>query len=232
MADGIRRIAVAALLALPMAGQAETTGLYHPYVNQGEREIEYGLVWRDLGGEDFSLQRASFAYSWTDDIATELYLLSELPTHGDTRVRGYELELRWQLTEQGEYASDWGLIFEVESGDDISRREVAAGVLWEKELGHRFVATANALVEYEFGNDVKNEFETAFRGQLRYLKHPAFEPAIEAYFDDIDKAVGPVLLGSASLSAGRKLHWEAGLLFGVEKETPDVSLRAELELEF
>lgn len=221
-----------ALLVLPGVGHAGTTGVYHPYVNPLEREIEYAIVRRDLGGEAVNLQRASFAYSWSDHIATEFYVLSEFPTHERSRARAFEVEVLWQLTEQGEYSADWGLVFEAEIGADTDRHAVAAGVLWEKELGHRFVATANALVEVEFGSDIENEIETEFRGQLRYLKHPGFEPAIELYLDDIDKAIGPAWLGTARISDRRKLHWEAGLLFGLDEATPDRSLRVGLEFEF
>ncbi|MBK8286249.1 MAG: hypothetical protein IPK97_15970 [Ahniella sp.] len=216
---------------LPLAN-AGTPGVYHPYVNQAEREIEYGLVRRDLGGDAVNLQRASFGYSWTDNLATEFYVLSEFPTHDQARARAVEVEVRWQLTEQGEYASDWGLLFEAEIGTDTDRHALAAGVLWEKELGHRFVAAANALVEVEFGSAIENEIETEFRGQLRYLKHPLFEPAIELYSDDIDKAIGPVVLGTARIAEGRKIHWEAGMLFGLDRATPDRSLRLGIEFEF
>lgn len=226
------RITVLAALAVSPLVNAGTNGVYHPYVNQAEREIEYGLVRRDLGGDAVNLQRASFGYAWTDNLATEFYVLSEFPTHDQARARAVEVEVRWQLTEQGEYASDWGLIFEAEAGTDTDRHALAAGVLWEKELGRRWVAAANALVEVEFGSAIADEIETEFRGQLRYLKDPAFEPAIELYSDDIDKAIGPALLGTARISEGRKVHWEAALLFGLDEATPDRSLRLGLEFEF
>lgn len=225
--------ALACLLALPAsAATAATTNVYHPYVNAREREIEHALTWRDVGGRDLSLQRASIGYSWTDRLATELYLLSESPSQGGARARAWELEVKWQLTEQGEYASDWGLLFEAEAGRDSGRHEVAAGVLWEKELGHRWVAAANAMLEYEFGTGVGNEFETAFRGQLRYLHRPAFEPALELHLDDQDYAAGPALLGAWRLAPGRQLRWTFGTLFGIGHATPGLSLRASVEFEF
>jgi hypothetical protein len=158
-------LACSVTLAAVSCADAATTGIYHPYVNQREREIEYGVTWRGVGDERLSLQRASFAYAWTDRFATEVYLLSEFPSHGGVRARAYEVELKWQLTEQGEYASDWGLLVEAEVGYGIDRHEIATGVLWEKELGHRWVAAANATVGYEFGTDIGNEFETSLRGQ-------------------------------------------------------------------
>lgn len=208
---------------------AATNGVYHPYVNQGERELEYGI---SLRGMSRSFQRVSIGYAWTDRLATELYLLSESPSHGGSRARAFEFEARWQLTEQGEYAADWGLIFEAASNYDGQQHEVAAGILMEKELGHRWVATANALLEFEFGEDLANEFETAFRGQLRYLRSPAFEPAFEIYLDDLDYAAGPAAMGAIRLAPGRQLRWELGYLFGINAATPDTSLRAAIEFEF
>jgi hypothetical protein len=219
-------------LSLPGAAQAATNGIYHPYVNERERELEYGLVWRDVGGDAMTLQSASVAYAWNDRVSTELYVLSERPTHDRGRARAYELEVTWQLTEQGEYASDWGLLFEAEADRDADRREIAAGVLWEKELGHRWVAAANAMVEYEFGDEVENEFETAFRAQLRYLHAPGLEPAIELYLDDQDYAVGPAFQGVWRLVPGKQLRWEFGLLFGIGHSTPANSVRSGIEFEF
>lgn len=232
MPDLSRYALLAALTLAPGAGVAATPGVYHPYVNLHEREVEYSLVQRGIGDSVLTLQRASFGYAWTDRFATEFYLLSEFPSHGDSRARAFEFEARYELTEQGEYSSDWGLLFEAEFGDDSERHEVAAGVLWEKELGHRWVAAANALVEYEFGRDVENEFETALRTQLRHLHRASFEPALELYLDDQDYAAGPAMLGAVKLGAGRQLRWELGLLFGIDGDTPDRSLRGNLEFEF
>ncbi len=223
-------LALSAMLPTPLI--AATHGIYHPYVNTHEREIEYGITWRGIGDDAVSLQRASLAYAWTDNFSTELYLLSEFATHDQPRARAYEFEARWQLTEQGEYSSDWGLLLEVEAGAGQDRHEISAGVLWEKELGQRWVAAANGMLEYEFGSDVRDEFETAFRGQLRYLLSPAFEPAVEIYLDDTDYAIGPVALGAYRLAAGRQLRWEVGLYFGINEATPSLSLRSGVEFEF
>jgi hypothetical protein len=123
-------------------------------------------------------------------------------------------------------------LFEAEMGYGVERYAVAAGVLWEKELGQRWVAAANALVEFEFGEGISDEFETAFRGQLRYLAGPALEPAVELYLDDQDHAFGPALMGALRLAPGRQLHWELGFLLGLDAATPDSSLRAAIEFEF
>jgi hypothetical protein len=214
------------------SAQAEMRGVYHPYVNQGEREIEYGVTWRGVGDQSLSLQRASIAYAWTDRLSTELYLLSEYTGHGGQRLRQFELEAIWQIGEQGEYWADWALTFEVERTRGSDENELSIGVLWEKELGQRWVATANAYLESEFGGDVDDELETGFRGQLRFLHSPLFEPALEVYLDDEDYAAGPAVLGAWRLSPGRQLRWELGVPLGLTDRSPSISVRLDIEIEF
>lgn len=211
---------------------AEMNRIYHPYVEQNERELEYGFTLRDLGGENVLLNRAGIGYAWNDKLFTEVYLLTESITHEGEQIRGYELEAKWQLTEQGEYWADWGLLLEVGTARDINSHEVALGILWEKELANRWVASANAIAEYEYGSDIKDEFETALRAQLRYRYSMAVEPAFEFYLDDQDWAAGTALMGTVKLSGRKQIRWELGLLLGLDKETPDSSLRGGIEFEF
>lgn len=211
---------------------AEIRGIYHPYVNQGERELEYQLLWRGPDDQPDTLQQLSFGYAWTDRFATEIYLLAESVHQQGRRSRGYEVEAIWQLTEQGEYWADWGLLVELESDDQGKERELGVSVLMEKQLGRRWVGTLNAQLEYEFGDDTDNEFETGLRAQLRYLHKPTLEPALDLYLDDQDYALGPTLLGAVRLSPGRQLRWELGVPIGLKSRTPDLGLRFAVELEF
>lgn len=212
--------------------QAEMNRVYHPYVELHERELEYGFTLRDLGGDKVLLNRAGMGYAWNDKIFTEVYLLTESITHEGEQIRGYETEVKWQITEQGEYWADWGLLLEAGTAKDISSHEFALGILWEKELASRWVATANAIAEYEYGSDIKDEFETALRAQLRYRYNIAFEPAFELYLDDQDWAAGPALIGAVKLSGRKQVRWELGLLFGLDADTPETSLRGGIEFEF
>ncbi|HAU08968.1 MAG TPA: hypothetical protein DCS16_04440, partial [Gammaproteobacteria bacterium] len=91
-----------------------------------------------------------------------------------------EFELKWQLTEQGEYSADWGLVFELEHGVEQDLDELSVGLLLEKEFG-RWSATANLFAIQEWGEDIKSEFETAFGLQARYRYSRLFEPALEFY---------------------------------------------------
>lgn len=211
---------------------ADISRIYQPYVEQGERELEYAATLRDLGGEEILLNRLGVGYAWSDKIFTEVYLLTETISHEGEEIRGYEAEMKWQITEQGEYWADWGLLLEAGGARDIDRRELAVGLLWAKELASHWVATANGIVEYEYGDDVVDELETAVRAQFRYRYSAALEPALEFYLDDQDWASGPALIGAQKLGGRKQLRWELGVLFGLDATTPDASLRFGLEFEF
>lgn len=232
-AISVRRYTLCAFVCCWSAGaNAELNRVYHPYVEQHEREIEYGVVWRDVTDENIMLQRAGIGYAWAEHWFGEIYLLTESVTHEGEQIRGYEAEVKWQMTEQGEHWADWGLLMEMGSAHDINRRELALGLLMEKEIAASWSSTLNLFVEYEFGDDIKDEFETALRGQLRYRYSPAFEPAVEIYLDDQDWAVGPVITGIQKISAKKQVRWELGWLLGLDANTPDNNIRLAVEFEF
>lgn len=220
------------ITASTVQAHAEMNRVYHPYVEQNERELEYGFTLRDLGGDQVLLNRVGMGYAWNDKIFTEIYLLTESITHEGEQIRGYEAEIKWQITEQGEYWADWGLLLEAGTAKNISSHEFALGILWEKELASRWVTAANVIAEYEYGSDIKDEFETALRAQLRYRYNIELEPALEFYLDDQDWAAGPVLMGTVKFSGSKQVHWELGLLFGMDADTPETSLRGGIEFEF
>lgn len=216
----------------PLVAQAQFDRVYHPYVEQHEREIEYGNVWRDVTNETVSLERLGVGYSWNERWSGEIYVLKESLNEEMEKVHGYEAELIWQATEQGEYWADVGLLLEAGGTADTHQRELAAGLLVEKEFANSLSATLNLIAEYEFGNDVQNEVEAAARAQLRYRYSPSFEPAIEWYIDEKDSAAGPAILGRQGLSSSTQLRWELGYLLGLTEDTPDKTVRLNIEFEF
>lgn len=224
----IRSVLVVMLLipGLTLADDLAVDKVYHPYVQPMEREVE----WRMVAADGDHLQRLGIGQSVNDRVFVEGYLLAA--EEGDTfRLEGYELETRLQLSEQGEYAVDWGMIVELEKAHQEDEWELATALLMEKQWG-RWVGAANLWLEYEWGDEVKDEFETAMALQTRYRLSPAFEPAIEFYGGENTRALGPVAMGDVRFGAGKKLHWESGVLFGLSKKTPDAILRLLAEYEF
>lgn len=222
-----RCLALSLLLpTMVMADNLAIDKVYHPYVQAMEKEVE----WRLVAADGDHLQRLGIGRTLTDRIFVEGYLIAA--EEGDTfRLQGYELETRLQLTEQGEYAIDWGLLLELEKAHEEDEYELATALLMEKQWG-RWVGAANLWLEYEWGDAVKDEFETATALQARYRLSPEFEPAVEFYGGENTRALGPVAMGDIRFAAGKKLHWETGVLLGLSKKTPDATLRVLAESEF
>jgi hypothetical protein len=222
-----RCLALSLLLpTMVMADNLAIDKVYHPYVQAMEKEVE----WRLVAADGDHLQRLGIGRALTDRIFVEGYLIAA--EEGDTfRLQGYELETRLQLTEQGEYAIDWGLLLELEKAHEEDEYELATALLMEKQWG-RWVGAANLWLEYEWGDAVKDEFETATALQARYRLSPEFEPAVEFYGGENTRALGPVAMGDIRFAAGKKLHWETGVLLGLSKKTPDATLRVLAEYEF
>jgi hypothetical protein len=94
------------------------------------------------------------------------------------------------------------------------------------------VGTANLGLLYEWGSDVDNELESALALQGKYRYSRFVEPAIEFYSSEGGQGVGPVLLGSQRLGSRTQLHWEAGVIYGVDEDAADRTYKLILELEF
>ena len=226
------------LLSLLAAGgravaDAEIGRVYHPYVEPMEREIEWrSNVVDDPDSADHRDQKHWLAagYSIGERWFVEAYVIGAKDNGASLELEGFELEAKLQLTEQGEYWADWGMLFEVERETSENIWEIAVGGLMEKEIGPTSLA-ANLSAIYEFGGGIDNEFETAAALQWRWRYAEKFEPAIEYYVGDDLSALGPVGLGMFRFGH-QKLKWELGLLFGVDSVTPDKTYRVLFEYEF
>jgi len=208
--------------------------VYHPYVDALENEIEYRSVFLDSGSSKFNideLHQLSYGKSLGERFFSEVYLIgARTPTSGFD-LEAWEIEVKWQLTEQGEYSADWGLFFEFEDELDKSVNEVTVGLLAEKELG-RWSATANLNFIQEWGSAIKDEFETAVSLQARYRFSRAIEPALELYAGQDTLGLGPAFGGNLNLGIRKSLNWEAGIIMGLDDKTPDSTFRMLIEYEF
>ncbi len=227
------------LLSLFYQGCASANGstidkIYHPYVQPEEREIEFRSIIENGAGRssgDNRVYRLGYGQSFNDRWFGEAYLIGVKNDDQSFRLQEYELEAVWQMTEQGEYFADWGMLFELgrERSDDVT--EASAALLIETEW-RRWTGTANIYGIYEFGEDIDNEFETALSLQARYRYSRLLEPAVELYMGEDTKGLGPVVMGRWSLGGGRQLLWEGGLILGLDSQTPNQTLRILLEYEF
>ena len=212
---------------------AEVGRVYHPYVEPMERELEWrSNIVDDPDSEDHKDQKhwLGAGYSINDRWFVEASVIGEKDNGESLEFEGFELEAKWQLTEQGEFWADWGLLFEIERETSNNIWEVAVSGLMEKEIGPTSLA-ANLSAIYEYGGGIDNEFETAAALQWRWRYAEYFEPALEYYAGDNLAAAGPVGLGMFRVGR-QKLKWELGVLFGVDSVTPDKTCRVLFEYEF
>lgn len=216
-----------------VAADAEVGRVYHPYVQPLEREIEWRANVIDDSGHDKHKDRKywlAYGFSPLERWFVEAYVIARQDKGESLKISGFELEGKWQLTEQGEYWADWGMLFEIERETTDNIWEYAAAGLVEKEFGPTSL-TGNLYLIYEYGGGVDNEFETYGALQWRWRFRESLEPAIEYYKGDELNAIGPVALGMARLGR-RKLKWELGPIFGIDSKTPDLTWRMLLEYEF
>lgn len=146
-------------------------------------------------------------------------------------INGWIAEAKWQLTEQGEYWADWGILFELEKQTRENIWEFSTGILAEKEWG-RWSGTANLIISQEWGPDIENEIESSLGLQTRYRLSRSIEPALELYVNEQTLALGPGLMGNIQTGVRRSVHWEVGFLFGLNDKSANNTLRVMIEYEF
>ena len=239
-----KRIAVAVLLsALSGSGQVLTDNplhhngvgrIYDPYVQATEKELEFRSLyqWDDSAVEDGVMyQRLGYGFSVNDRVFAEAYAIASRFPDKSLAIEAYELEAKVQLTEQGEYNADWGLLVEYERELSESIAEIAATLISTRQWGD-WVGTVNVGLEYEFGSDITDEIDRYLNAQWRYRYSPALEPGVEFYADEYTRGIGPVVAGTVRGQGRRKWTWEAGLIAPLNDTTPDSTFRFLLEYEF
>lgn len=208
--------------------------VYHPYVDALESELELRMLFQDRQpGRETPAQvhQLSLGRALSDNVFAEVYIVGAKDRQGNLDAEAWELEVKWQLSEQGEYWADYGLLFEYENERARDVQEFTLGLLAEKELGS-WSATGNLLLIREWGSAIESEFETALALQLRQRLRQSFEPGVEFYAGQDTRGFGPVLQGSWRTGVRRSVHWEAGLIFGLDKRSPDQTWRFLFEYEF
>ena len=207
--------------------------VYSPYVLPQETEVEWRMMSRNSDDNGNQLgQRLGYGHSITEYITVEAYIVGERePVSDDFGLAGYELELRWMLSDQGQYWADWGVLFEVEKEHKKDNWEVTTGILVEKEFG-RSSLTMNLFIVYEWGQDIQDEIETEFRLQYRYRWLPQIQPAIEFYSGEGYVGIGPAFMGIQRFDGQKQLKWEAGFITGFNGDSKDHILRFAIEYEF
>lgn len=236
--------------ALPQVAHAAGYQIYSPYVEFGENEIEARSYVNQDGNpaiDGTGALKISIGRGMTQFWATEFYFAKlERDASGNTHPDAIEWENRFQLTPQGKYWADFGLLVETEVPAQASHPyEFKVGPLIAKSFG-RTVATVNLFFEREFGPHADSETEFSYAANLRYRLNPHFEPAIEVYGSPGDigefepKAeqrhqIGPGFYGEFRLAdnSPSKIKYSAAALHGITGTgSPDWTFVLRLEYEF
>ncbi|MDF1644036.1 MAG: hypothetical protein P1U80_07610 [Pseudomonadales bacterium] len=208
--------------------------IYHPYVQPLEQEMEWRVTAQDNQpgvADHIQLHRFAYGRSLNESWFAEIYLVGEKSDQQNFDTKFIELEAKWQLTEQGEFPADWGLLFELEKDLHQDKWEIATGLLVEKEW-RKWSGTVNFFVVQEWGADIADELEATFSAQARYRYSRLFEPAIELYSGQHTLGIGPVALGQIKFGAKRQVRWETGVIFSLDEQSPNQTVRFAVEFEF
>ena len=205
--------------------------VYDPYVTPLESEIEWRSVYQSDDIQDLQKHMLGLGRSFSDRWEAEVYAAWTQGMGDDLALDLFEAEAKWQLTEQGQYAFDWGVVFGLERKVDSDIWDASATLVSARDFG-RWTAVGNLTLSYEEGAGVTDEFETKWHFQTRYSYREAFEPGIELHIGQNTSVLGPAFTGAVRLSPGRKLLWEAGYFWALDDESPDRVARLNLEYEF
>lgn len=233
-------LAVASLPAL--AGPADY--VYTPNVEYGEREIDFKIGTEKSGGLDrFSAGSIGFGYGVTQRWFTEVYGKWNKTGDESTRFDAFEWENRFQLTEQGQYPVDVGLVIELERPRDRAEGyELRLGPLFQTDWG-RWQFNFNPLIERHFHAEEPGVTELGYQFQARYLSSGTVDLGVQVFGelgkwnkwesaqDQIHRA-GPAVFGKFNLGGRNIIKYNAAVLFGLTRATPDTTVRAQVEYEF
>jgi high-affinity iron transporter len=238
--------AIAGMLAVSMPRDAEAAPfkVYSPRVVKGENEIEYrGFHDFDKDDSRDGGEKHLFAVGrgFTDYWFSELYSVYAKEPGASFKHDAFEWENLFQLTEQGKYWADFGLLAEYELTDH-GANEIALAPIIEKTVD-RWVGTVNLFFEREVGSGSEDGTTFAYAARLKYLLHPQFEPAIEAFgepghfnhfgsFNAQEHWAGPAVYGAVGLGGTRKLVYSAAYLLGETSVSSDNRAILRLEYEF
>jgi hypothetical protein len=237
--------ATVALALAQCAGAAEPSDyVLLPNIVYGEREIDVKAGSFSGPGPRHSAGSVALGLSPTAYWLTELYAAYARSGGTGTQFDAIEWENRFQLTDPGEYAIDWGSVVEVEKPHAAgSGWNLTLGPLMQGELADRFQWNFNPLVSRNLAGPAGATTNLAYQAQLKYRHRKSFEFGVQGFGDlgpwyhwsaleQQTHRFGPAIFGKVPLGGRRVFAYNAGWLFGLVPGAPSDTLRAQVELEF
>lgn len=226
------------------AGAAQT--VYTPIVSYREWELELRGGSQDWAQRDNGEQAmvAAVGYGmaprWFTEVAAEY---SRAPGEAP-RVEELEWENVIQLTEHGRYWMDVGVFAEYAHNRLKGTNKIVIGPMLQKEVGR---SQFNLNLFFARRVDKRGASEAPIATQMSYAlqwrwhgSKPWLSPGLQG-FGRLGTSgrprsetfnLGPALFGQSSLGNGRKWQYNAAVLAGLTRDTPDLTVRFQLEYEF
>ena len=244
----MRNCEIAAAVALAMAQTARAAEpsdyVLMPQVVYGEREIDLKAGSFSGPGPRASAGSIALGLSPTTYWLTELYTAFARSGGAGTRFDAIEWENRFQLTDPGEYAIDWGSVIEVEKPHAAgSGGNLTLGPLMQGEMADRFQWNFNPLLSRNLAGPAGAATQLGYQMQLKYRYRKSFEFGVQGFGDlgpwyhwaaleQQTHRLGPAIFGKVPLAGRRVLAYNAGWLFGLVPGAPSDTVRAQVEIEF
>jgi len=235
-------LAAAFFLQAPTAQADPADKVYLPAAEQGEWELEVRGGWQKWRKNDDDRERqviVDVGYGFTSWWMSELAVgMTQLPCTS-RRLDEIEWENIFALTEPGEYWLDVGLFAELAHDHAEGRNAITLGPMLQKEFG-RFQANANLLFERQLGAYTAPGAEIDYVWQVKWRGDPRFEPGLQGFgtlgrtndfAHETEHKIGPAFFSRTALGARNKIKFDAAVLFGLNHNTPNTTIRFNLEYE-
>ena len=216
--------------------------VYMPTVVQGELELELNGGYQKWKNHDDDKERQlvfDVGYGFTSWWKSEFAV-------GYTRMPGQSAkldELEWEnifaLTEPGRYWGDVGLFAELARDHANGKNLVEIGPMFQHESGS-IQSNLNFLLQRELGSAAEPGLGLSYAWQVKWRGNSRFEPGVQAFgslgrSNDLGHAtehkIGPAFFGQVALGRRNKLKYDGAVLFGLNNNTPDTTVRFTVEYE-
>ncbi len=229
----------------PVVQAGPASKVYTPTVEYGETEIELlGGVYDDdrddVDGERGGKLAVGYGFTrwWRSEIEMEWFRPA---SGGGTAYDATAWINVFQLTEPGRYWVDLGWYAELAFPDEHDEaKALETGPMFQKEMG-RTVNNLNLIWVRDFGSQADHDTSFEYTWQSRIKGNPLLEFGVQGMgelgdWDDMNPGhdqehkLGPAVFGQWR-SGHHTLKYDAALLVGVTDDTPDTTLRFQLEYE-
>lgn len=236
-------LAIAVLLA-PLQAFA-ISNPKSPLVDEGELESSYKGEWHhdddDKDRKNIQEHVIGLGYGFAPKWAAEAELEFARESMESLDLEKIEVEVKRQLTDEGDFWWDVGVLGYYKFGVDTQTRDQKELWLLTQNTFHHFTTRVNLELEHTH-NQTGGDVDLEARAQTRYNLSSAFKPGIEwhANFNDIDhienteQYVGPAAYGhltflEALVPGDAEFEYELAYLFGITDTASDGAVRWKLE---